>query len=87
MVLSELSGCAIEDMQFTLWYLRGKKLIEIGTDEELVITVTGVDHVEAGERPDRAVAEMLALPPVRDALESSSGSSRSSSSGAAEPSS
>ena len=69
MVLSELSGCGIEEMLFTLWYLRGKKFIETGTDEELMITVGGVDHVEAGEGPEGGAPEMLALPPHRGVLE------------------
>jgi hypothetical protein len=33
-------------MQFTLWYLRGKKFIET-QDDGVAITVAGVDHVEA----------------------------------------
>ena len=27
-VIAELGGCTIDELQFTLWYLRGKKLIE-----------------------------------------------------------
>ncbi len=45
-VLAELSGCSIDDLQFTLWYLRGKRLIEMTEDSEVVITVTGVDFLE-----------------------------------------
>lgn len=44
--LMELFGCSIDDLQFTLWYLRGKKFIET-QDEGLAITVAGVDHLEA----------------------------------------
>lgn len=49
--LLELFGCSIDEVQFTLWYLRGKKFIET-QDEGVAITVAGVDHVEAlgGER-------------------------------------
>ena len=47
MVLSELFGCSIDDLQFTLWYLRGKGLIVVTDDSDCVITVAGVDHLEA----------------------------------------
>ena len=60
MAIPELFGCSIDDAQFTLWYLRGKKLIEM-TDEGMAITIAGVDYVEARlvERP--ADAEMRSL--------------------------
>ena len=45
MVIPELFGCSIDEAQFTLWYLRGKKFIEM-TDDGMAITVTGVDYVE-----------------------------------------
>jgi curved DNA-binding protein CbpA len=45
MVLLELFGCSVDEVQFTLWYLRGKKFIET-QDDGVAITVTGVDHVE-----------------------------------------
>jgi curved DNA-binding protein len=48
MVIPDLFGCSIDEAQFTLWYLRGKKFIEM-TDEGMVITVTGVDYVESNE--------------------------------------
>jgi curved DNA-binding protein len=48
MVIPDLFGCSIDEAQFTLWYLRGKKLIEM-TDEGMVITVAGVDYVESSE--------------------------------------
>ena len=48
MVIPDLFGCSIDEAQFTLWYLRGKKLIEM-TDDGMVITVAGVDYVESGE--------------------------------------
>ena len=68
MVLGEVLGCPLDAAQFTLWYLRGKKLIE-QTDEGWAITVAGVDHVEANqldaghERP-----EMVPLSPHSYAL-------------------
>jgi curved DNA-binding protein CbpA len=58
-VIAELTGCGIDDLQFTLWYLRGKKLVEAVDGSELVITVDGVDMVEADGMPDpyRALSE------------------------------
>lgn len=48
MVIPDLFGCSIDEAQFTLWYLRGKKFIEM-TDEGMAITVAGVDYVESHE--------------------------------------
>lgn len=58
MVLLEMFECSADEMQFTLWYLRGKKFIE-SHDDGAAITVGGVDHVEVvgGER------DGLSLPP------------------------
>jgi curved DNA-binding protein len=48
MVIPDLFGCSIDEVQFTLWYLRGKKFIEM-TDDGMAITVAGVDYVESHE--------------------------------------
>ena len=48
MVIPDLFGCSIDEAQFTLWYLRGKKLIDM-TDDGMAITVAGVDYVESNE--------------------------------------
>ena len=48
MVIPDLFGCSIDEAQFTLWYLRGKKFIEM-TDDGMAITVAGVDYVESHE--------------------------------------
>ncbi len=72
MVLSELFGCSIEDLQFTLWYLRGKRLIEMTDDSDIVITVGGVDYLEAnglgknGRDGERLVEEFPSLPLPHD---------------------
>ncbi len=69
MVLTELLGCAIEELQFTLWYLRGKRLIETMEDSDFAITVEGVDFFErnglgAKETvPDLGIERMISLPP------------------------
>jgi curved DNA-binding protein len=61
MVLLELFGCTIDEVQFTLWYLRGKKFIETH-DDGVAITVAGVDHVEAvGDRDDGLSSAPAAL--------------------------
>ena len=52
--LAELLDCSIDLMQFTLWYLRGKKLIESTNGGDVAITVLGVDNIEAsGNHEDR----------------------------------
>jgi curved DNA-binding protein CbpA len=48
MVIPDLFGCSIDEAQFTLWYLRGKKFIDM-TDDGMAITVAGVDYVESNE--------------------------------------
>jgi hypothetical protein len=63
-VIPDLFGCSIDEAQFTLWYLRGKKFIEI-TDDGMVITVAGVDHVESNEFSlERPASVNPALNPV-----------------------
>lgn len=69
MVIPELIGASMDEAQFALWYLRGKKLIE-PTDDGFAITVIGVDAVERdgvarGDEP----AEPLQLAPARKELE------------------
>ncbi len=72
MVLSELFGCSIEDLQFTLWYLRGKRFIDMTDDSDVVITVAGVDYLDANELggngmgAEQAVEAFASLPLPRD---------------------
>jgi curved DNA-binding protein len=71
MVILELLGCTVDETQFTLWYLRGKKFIE-PVDEGWAITVAGVDFVESsGLDPgtESPAAEMLSLAEPRNAIE------------------
>ena len=49
MVVAELLGSSIEAAQFTIWYLRGKKFIEITDDDGIAITVAGIDCLEEDE--------------------------------------
>ncbi len=76
MVLAELFGCSIDDLQFTLWYLRGKRFIDVTDDADILITVAGVDHLEenglagtgmAGHGAERTPS----LPPPQDLPEES----------------
>jgi hypothetical protein len=46
LVLSELLGCPIEDLEFSNWYLREKGLIQISESADFSITIAGVDYVE-----------------------------------------
>jgi curved DNA-binding protein CbpA len=64
-VLADMTDAGLDDIQFSLWYLRGKKLIEIGESDEVAITVTGVDYVEENAA---AAEELLSLPEAPHAL-------------------
>ncbi len=72
MVLSELLGCAIQELQFTLWYLRGKHLIETVEDSDFAITVDGVDFFERNGLgasdigSDLGIERLISLPPPND---------------------
>jgi curved DNA-binding protein len=68
MAIPELFGCSIDEAQFTLWYLRGKKLIET-TDDGIAITIAGVDYVEAGESGRASEAsDLLSLSPPQNMI-------------------
>ncbi len=68
MVLAELVGCPIAELQYTLWYLRGRHYIDTTNDSDLVITVEGVDALEAaglrmnGPQSGDRIATPLPLP-------------------------
>ncbi len=72
LVLAELAGCTIGDLQVSLWYLRGKRLIEMVEDSDLVITVEGVDQLEGGggggdwTGRDLGIDQQITLPPSPD---------------------
>jgi curved DNA-binding protein len=67
MVILELLGCMVDEAQFTLWYLRGKKFIE-PVDDGWAITVAGVDFSGLDSATDAPAAEMLALAEPRHAI-------------------
>jgi hypothetical protein len=62
LVISEILACSIDAAQFTLWYLRGKKLIEIVDDDAIAITVAGVDYLEATEGEPASEVPPASLP-------------------------
>lgn len=66
--LAELIECTIDEMQFTLWYLRGKRLIE-QTDDGWAITVAGVDFVEGNRLEPGGERDPLSLYPGTHSLE------------------
>lgn len=65
MTLAELLGCSIESMQFALWYLRGKKLIDTVDDGNFAITVLGVDCIESQPEQKRRGHKKLAMHPFQ----------------------
>jgi len=65
MTLAELLGCSIESMQFTLWYLRGKKLIDTIDDGNFAITVLGVDWIEGKRQQNGHEHQKRAMQPYR----------------------
>ncbi len=74
MVLAELFGCSIEDLQFSLWYLRGKQFIGVMDDSDILITVAGVDYLEANGLAGTGMAKHRvegkpSLPPAQDLLD------------------
>jgi len=62
-VLVQMTESSLDEVRFSLWYLRGKKLIEIDHDNCVAITVAGVDLIEEN---DGFIADLPSLPqPVR----------------------
>jgi curved DNA-binding protein CbpA len=47
--LEDLTGCPREHLEFTLWYLAQKGFLQRGDDTRLMITVAGVDYLEAND--------------------------------------
>ena len=71
-VLTELTDSTLDEVQFSVWYLRGKKFLENDGDDGVAISVAGVDHVEANES---LLTDLLSLPersevPAREELPS-----------------
>ena len=60
--LENMLGCPREQLQFTVWYLSGKSLIQPTDAGRYTITFDGVDHVE-----DAGPGEFPSLPPLLEA--------------------
>ena len=78
LAIAELFGRSMEEIQFSLWYLRGKKWIEMPDGSDVAITVAGVDEVEAtgveGERATSAQGRvMIPLPAPTHTLDDPAG--------------
>jgi len=46
LVLAELLGCRVEELEFSNWYLKEKGFIKITESADFSITIAGVDYVE-----------------------------------------
>lgn len=51
--LQEACGCSSAEMDFHLWYLKSKRLLEITEQGMMAITIEGVDYILASSRDDR----------------------------------
>ena len=73
MAIAELLGRTMDEIQFSLWYLRGKKWIEMFDGTDIAITIAGVDEVEASgdyQQPTRTDGpERIPLPEPRSVAE------------------
>jgi curved DNA-binding protein CbpA len=65
LVLAELLGCAVEDLEFSNWYLREKGLIKISESADFSITIDGVDYVEKELLKSETEKQLLSLPEGR----------------------
>jgi DnaJ domain len=84
LAIAELFGRSMEEIQFSLWYLRGKKWIEMPDGSDISITVAGVDEVEANgvetERVTSAQGRLIPLPAPAHLLDDPAGRPGSSNS-------
>ncbi len=62
LVLSELLGCSINNLEFSNWYLKEKGLIKISESADFSITVAGVDYVEKNLLKIETEKYVLSLP-------------------------
>jgi curved DNA-binding protein len=53
MMLQEALGCSNAEMDFHLWFLKSKGMVEVTEQGMMAITITGVEHVLATSREDR----------------------------------
>ncbi len=61
--LQEAVGCSSAEMDFHLWYLKSKRMVEITEQGMMAITIEGVDYILATSREDRR-QKLLELRPA-----------------------
>jgi len=62
LVLAELLGCSVENLEFSNWYLKEKGYIRISESADFSITIAGVDYVENELVKTEASKQVLSLP-------------------------
>jgi len=62
LVLAELLGCSIENLEFSNWYLKEKGYIRISESADFSITIAGVDYVESELLKKETGRQVLSLP-------------------------
>lgn len=62
LVLAELLGCSVENLEFSNWYLKEKGYIRISESADFSITIAGVDYVESELVKTDAGKQVLSLP-------------------------
>jgi curved DNA-binding protein CbpA len=65
LVLAELLGCSIENLEFSNWYLKEKGYIRISESADFSITIAGVDYVETELAKTESGKHVLSLPEGR----------------------
>jgi DnaJ domain len=65
LVLSELLGCTIENLEFSNWYLKEKGYIKMTESADFSITIAGVDYVERELLAKDTQKHPLSLPESR----------------------
>jgi hypothetical protein len=65
LVLSELLGCTIENLEFSNWYLKEKGYIKMTESADFSITIAGVDYVEGELLRKDEQKHTLSLPESR----------------------
>jgi curved DNA-binding protein CbpA len=65
LVLSELLGCPIENLEFSNWYLKEKGYIKITESADFSVTIAGVDYVENELLRKDDQSHILSLPEGR----------------------
>jgi curved DNA-binding protein CbpA len=59
--LEKLTGCPREHLEFTVWYLVQKKLVQRNDRSMLAITVEGIDYFEEQRRTARPTRRLAAV--------------------------